>query len=116
MQVYFGQAISCFRGNTVGQEENAGKLIYRVHIKGGKWLGEITDREKDRSGDDFAGIKGKAIDGIVIKATKGTARYRVHTKNGKWLGWITQYNINDATNGYAGIFGKEIDAIQVEII
>ena len=112
----YGQAISGFRGNTVGAEENAGKLIYRVHTKNGKWLGEITDREKDSSGDDFAGILGKAIDGIVIRSTKGTARYRVHVKGGNWLGWITQYNINDGINGYAGIFGKEIDGVQVEII
>lgn len=99
-----GQAISGFRGNTVGKEETAGKLIYKVHTKNGKWLGEITDREKDKSGDDFAGILGKPIDAIMIRATKGTARYRVHIKGGKWLGWITQYNINDAINGYAGIF------------
>ncbi len=112
----FGKAISGFRGNTVGKEEDAGKLVYRVHTKNGRWLGEITDREKDSSGDNFAGILGKPIDGIVIKSTKGTARYRVHTLNGSWLGWITQYNINDAINGYAGIFGKEIDAIQVEIV
>lgn len=112
----YGQSISGFRGNTVGKEETAGKLIYRVHTKNGRWLGEITDREIDKSGDNFAGILGKPIDGIVIKSTKGTARYRVHTKNGKWLGWITQYNINDEINGYAGIFGKEIDAIQVEIV
>ena len=79
----FGKSISGFRGNTVGKEETAGKLIYRVHTKNGKWLGEITDREKDKSGDNFAGILGKPIDAIVIKSTKGTARYRVHTKNGK---------------------------------
>ena len=112
----YGQTISGFRGNTVGEEANTGKLIYRVHTKNGKWLGEITDREKDSSGDNFAGILGKAIDGIMIKSTKGTAKYRVHTKGGKWLAWITQYNIDDAINGYAGIFGKEIDAIEVEII
>lgn len=112
----FGQAISGFRGNTVGQEETAGKLIYCVHTKGGKWLGEITDREKDKSGDDFAGILKKPIDAIMIKATKGTARCRVHLLNGDWLSWVTGYNKNDNQNGYAGILGKSIDAIQVEII
>ena len=111
-----GQAISGFRGNTVGKEENAGKLIYCVHTKGGKWLGEITDREKDKSGDDFAGILRKPIDAIMIKATKGTARCRVHLLNGDWLPWVTGYNKNDSNNGFAGILGKSIDAIQVEII
>lgn len=111
-----GKAITGFRGNTVGQEENAGKLIYCVHTKNGKWLGEITDREKDKSGDDFAGILEKPIDAIMIKATKGTARCRVHLLNGDWLPWVTGYNKNDNQNGYAGILGKSIDAIQVEII
>ena len=112
----YGKPISGFRGNTVGTLAEAGNLIYRVHTKGGKWLGEITDRQKDKSGDDFAGILNKPIDGIVIKSTKGTARYRVHVKGGNWLGWITRYDINDSINGMAGIYGKEIDAIQVEII
>ena len=112
----YGQAISGFRGNTVGQEATAGKLIYRVHTRNGSWLGEITDREKEASsGDNFAGILGRAIDGIMIRSTKGTARYRVHLLNGSWLPWVTGYDINNGNNGYAGILGKEIDAIQVEI-
>lgn len=111
-----GYAISGFRGNTVGSEREAGNLIYRVHTLNGKWLGEIKDRQIDKSGDNFAGILGKPIDGIAIKSTKGTARYRVHIKGGKWLGWITGYDINDYHKGMAGAYGKEIDAIQVEII
>lgn len=110
------KSISGFRGNTVGKESEVGNLIYRVHTKNGKWLGEIKDRQKDKSGDDFAGILGKPIDGIAIKSTKGTARYRVHVKGGKWLGWITKYDINDYHKGMAGSWGKEIDAIQIEII
>ena len=112
----FGRAISGFRGNTVGSESAAGNLIYRVHTLNGKWLGEIKDRQQDKSGDDFAGILGRSIDGIAIKATKGIARYRVHIKGGNWLSWVTQYNINDSNKGMAGIYGREIDAIQVEII
>ena len=110
------KAISGFRGNTVGKQSEVGNLIYRVHILNGKWLGEITDRQKDKSGDDFAGILGKSIDGIAIKSTIGKARYRVHLKNGSWLNWITKYNINDYNKGMAGAYGKEIDAIQVEIV
>lgn len=112
-----GEAISGFRGNTVGKEEVVGKLIYCVRLLNGKWLGEIIDREKDRNGDDFAGILGKPIDAIMIKATKGTARTRVRLKgSSEFLPWVTGYDKNDSNNGYAGIFGKEIDAIQVEII
>ena len=109
-------SISGFRGNTVGKESEVGNLIYRVHTLNGRWLGEIKDRQKDKSGDDFAGILGKPIDGICIKSTKGTARYRVHLKNGNWLGWITKYDKDDYHKGMAGSWGKEIDAIQVEII
>lgn len=112
----FGQAISGFRGNTVGKEEDVGKLIYCVGILNGRWLGEITDREKDSLGDDFAGILGQAIDRIMIRATKGRVRVRVHILGGGWLPWVTGYDKNDSNNGYAGIKGKKIDAIQVEII
>ena len=111
----YNKSISGFRGNTVGKLEEVGNLIYRVHTKGGKWLGEIVDRQKDKSGDNFAGILKKPIDGIAIKSTKGTAKYRVHIKGGNWLEWVTKYNINDSVNGMAGIYGKEIDAIQVTI-
>ena len=112
----FGQAVRAFRGNTVGNENTVGKLIYRVHTKNGSWLGEIIDREKDKSGDNFAGILGRPIDAIMIKATKGTAKYRVHLKNSGWLPWVMGYDVSDNNNGYAGILGSEIDAIQVKII
>ena len=112
----FGQGVNCFRGNTVGSEAEAGKLISRVHTKGGRWLGEVIDREKCSNGDDFAGIKGRLIDAIMIRSTKGQARCRVHTKMNGWLPWVTGYDENDSKNGYAGIMGDVIDAIQVEIV
>ena len=108
-----GKPISGLRGNTVGTVESAGHLQYRVHQKGGNWLGWITDRQKDKCGDDFAGNLGKPIDGVQIKSTKGTAVYRVHVKGGNWLSWVSK--VDDTANGYAGIYGKEIDAIQVYI-
>lgn len=110
-----GKSISGFRGNTVGKEAEVGNLIYRVHTKNGKWLSEYTDRQKNKTGDDFSGILGKPIDGICIKSTKGTAVYRVHIKGGNWLSWISKYDINDYKKGMAGSYGKEIDAIQVYI-
>ncbi|MCI8519734.1 MAG: N-acetylmuramoyl-L-alanine amidase [Clostridia bacterium] len=111
-----GEAISGFRGNTVGKEEVVGKLIYCVGLLNDRWLGEITDREKDKSGDNFAGILGKPIDRIMIKCTKRQAKYRVRLLNGEWLPWVFGYNKEDKENGYAGIKGKMIDAIQVEIV
>lgn len=112
----YGRAITGLRANTVGKEEDAGKLIYRVHTLRGKWLDEVTDREKDKNGDDFAGILGKYIDGIMIKSTKGKSKYRVHLINGTWLPWVTGYNTSDVNNGYAGNLGHAIDGIQIEII
>lgn len=112
----YGKTISGLRANTVGTEEDAGKLIYRVHTINGKWLDEVTDREKDKNGDNYAGILDRAIDGVMIKSTKGTARYRVHIINGSWLPWVSGYNINDSINGYAGNLGHAIDGIQIEIV
>ena len=108
----FGKPICCLRANA-----KYGELIYKVHTKGGRWLGEITNREPEYGyGDDFAGIKGKSIDGLMIRCTEGTAKYRVHTTSGYWLDWVTGYNENDSVYGYAGIFGQDIDAIQIEIV
>ena len=110
---YIGKPISGLRGNTVGTVAHAGQLKYRVHQKGGGWLGWVTDRQKDKYGDNFAGILGKPIDGVQIKSTKGTAVYRVHLKGGKWLAWVSK--VDNTSEGYAGIYGKEIDAIQIRI-
>ena len=112
----YGKPITGLRANTVGSENTAGKLIYRVHTKNGKWLGEITDREKDKSGDNFAGILSKQIDGVMIKGTKVKAKYRVHLINGGWLPWVDGYNENDAVYGYAGKLGQAIDGIQIEVL
>lgn len=112
----YGKAISGLRANTVGKAEDVGKLIYRVHTQNGKWLDEVTDREKDKNGDNYAGILGRAIDGIMIKSTKRKTRYRVHLINGSWLPWVTGYNINDSVNGYAGNIGHAIDGIQIETV
>ena len=112
----YGTAINGIRANTVGKEEDVGKLIYRVHTLNGKWLDEVTDREKDKNGDNYAGILERTIDGVMIKSTKGTARYRVHIINGSWLPWVEGYNINDSIKGYAGNLGHAIDGIQIEIV
>lgn len=112
----YGKVISGLRANTIGLEENVGKLIYRVHTLNGRWHDEIIDREKDKNGDNYAGVLGRAIDGIMIKSTKGKARYRVHLINGNWLPWVEGYNIADEINGYAGNLGHAIDGIQIQIV
>lgn len=112
----YGRVISGLRANTVGLEEDVGKLIYRVHTLNGRWHDEVIDREKDVNGDNYAGILGRAIDGVMIKSTKCTVRYRVHLVNGSWLPWVSGYDIKDKLNGYAGNLGHAIDGIQIQIV
>ena len=52
-------------GNSIGgiQIKNA---TYRAHIKGGSWLSWVS--KVDNTSDGYAGIKGKDIDAIEIKA------------------------------------------------
>lgn len=80
-------------------------ITYKVRV-GGRWLPAVTNW------DDYAGIKGKPITDIAIKASKGSVRYRVHLKGGNWLGYVTGYNTNDHIKGYAGC-GLAIDAVDV---
>ena len=62
---------------------------------------------------DFAGLPGRTIAGIAIKANKGTVKYRVHVKGKGWLPYVTGCNWSDANNGYAGYPGAVIDAVEV---
>ncbi len=68
--------------------------------------------------NDFAGIKNKPIDGLMMKTDTGKKiKYRVHLRRkAQWLPWVTGYSSKDHNNGYAGIIGQEIDAIQIELV
>lgn len=96
-----------------------GQLKYRVHVKGGGWLGWISDYDIDNWKTGCAGNKTIDIDAIQIdfSGVSGyTARYRVSTISTKsYLDWIEDYNTSNSM-GYAGIFGRAIDKIQIEII
>lgn len=104
-------------GNSIGgiraKLSDGSKVTIKSHIKGGSWLSAIT--KWDDTSNGYSGIKGKAIDGVCIKADNHKVSYRVHTVNGKWLGWISQYDTNDWVNGVAGIKGKAIDCIQIKV-
>jgi hypothetical protein len=91
-----------------------GNTKYCVHIKDEKWLEEVF--KWDDTDNGYAGIKGKAIDGVALYTEKGKLTYRVKTKKSGWLPWISGYNINDNKNGYAGNIGEEIVAIQVKLV
>lgn len=88
-----------------------------AHILGrpeNSWLPEVT--KWDGTGSGYAGIKGKAMDGITISAEGVKLRYRVHLKGSCWLQWVSGYDTGNCNSGYAGILGKEIDAVQIEIV
>lgn len=85
----------------------------KSHIKGEKWLSEITKWDDTSMG--YSGIKGKPIDAIMIKADNHKIKYRVYA-NKKWYGWVSGYSTKNPINGYAGVFKKEISAIQIQVV
>ena len=97
---------------------DSGKTVtIRAHIKGKAaedWLPEVN--KWDGTGDGYAGIKGRPIDGIAIQAEGVKIKYRVHLKGICWLSWVTGYDIDNCANGFAGILGKEIDAVQIDVV
>lgn len=107
-----GQAISGFRC-----KPQYGELIYEAHIKGGNWLGAVNSKDYKKNDknnpNSYAGLYGKAIDGIRIKSTKGYVDYRVHTIEDGWLNWVNS-KTETGTESYAGIFGHIIDGIQMK--
>lgn len=93
-----------------------GSIKYRVHVKGGKWLGWITKYDLNDYNKGYAG-NNKPIDAVEvyyytpdnIRPYK-KAKYKV---NNFW--W--QYD-NEKTNGqdgYAGEFGTNVTKFQIEI-
>lgn len=81
-------------------------FTYAVKLEDGTILPAVTNL------NDFAGIRGKRIVGIAIKANIGRVKYRVHVLGKGWLPWVTGYDWSDHVNGYAGN-GQVIDAVQV---
>lgn len=87
-------------------------ITYAVYTS--KWLSAIKNYNT-KSSDGYAGINKTAIQGLVVKSSKGTLRYRVHVKGGNWLNWITKFDTSNWKDGCAGIKGKTIDAIQMKL-
>lgn len=108
-----GDQTNSISGIQVRTGAGCGYTKYKVHIKGGKWLPEVTKWDDTNSG--YAGIKGKAIDAIAVYTEKGKFTYRVKTKKHGWLPWVTGYDTKNNANGYAGNLGEEVTAIQIKI-
>lgn len=111
-----GIPIMALRANTVGKAKISGYLEYRAHSLSGGWFNWQRDREKDASGEDFAGSCRTKLDGLqmrLVSCPGRQVRYRVHTIGKGWLPWVTGYG--DGADGYAGWYGYAIDAVQIYI-
>ena len=80
-------------------------IYYRVRCEG-RWLPEVKNLT------DFAGIQGKAVTDIAVRASVGSLWYQVHVKGGEWLPRVTGYDTADIDNGFAGN-GEVIDAVRI---
>ncbi len=93
-----------------------GSLKYRVHVKGGKWLGWITQYNIKDAINGYAG-NGKPIDAIQvyyytpdnIKPYK-KAKYKVNSYS-----WQYDTETKNGQDGYAGLFGKNVTKLQITI-
>lgn len=95
----------------VAMRVTKGTLQYRVHVKGGNWLGWVSGYNWSDANNGYAG-NGKQIDGIQMKTsgTGGKIKYRVsYVGSTGYLPWVTE------ANDYAGVYGKSIDKIQAYI-
>lgn len=91
-------------------EAPAPTVTYAAHTLGGSWLSEVTGYN-EQNADGYAGITGKAADGIYAAVSTGHIVYRVHTQGGGWLDWVRDRDAAQA--GYAGLYGKAADGLQM---
>ena len=100
-----------------------GSVKYRVHVKGGGWLGWITGYSTTDT-SKYAG-NGKAIDAIEVyyytpsdlAKTNGyyRAKYRVSPTGGGYFSYQYDTEKTNGQDGYAGSFGKTIDRLQITL-
>ena len=96
---------------------NVGKVEYRVHVLGGKWLPYVSGFNWADPVNGYAG-NGKPIDAIevIYLAPDGSsqkAQYRVSPVNGNYYDWQYNNETGGGQDGYAGSFGKKVDRFQL---
>lgn len=102
-----------------------GKVKYRVHVKGGGWLGWITKYDIKDYLEGYAG-NGKPIDAIQVyyytpddvKKEYGYLQAKYHispTTASKYWGWQYDTDTDNGQDGYAGYFGVTIDQLQIDL-
>lgn len=96
---------------------NKGKIKYRVHVLGGKWLPWVDGYNFRDHKNGYAGDR-KAIDAIQIvytspDGTKKKVKYRVSPVKEEYYSWQTGTERTNGQDGYAGSYGVAIDRLQI---
>lgn len=116
-----GEAIS-----GIAIKVSKGKVKYRVHTKGGKWLNWVTGFNLEDDVNGYAGILGVEIDAVQVyyttprdvKSAHGScykATYRVSSLSENYYDWQYDDEKDSKQDGYAGSFGKAIDRVQITL-
>ena len=116
-----GEAIS-----GIAIKVSKGKVKYRVHTKGGKWLNWVTGFNLEDDINGYAGILGVEIDAVQVyyttpkdvKSAHGScykATYRVSSLSENYYDWQYDDEKDSKQDGYAGSFGKAIDRVQITL-
>ena len=93
---------------------NRGSIRYRVHVKGGDWLGFVTGYNWNDYNNGYAGNH-KPIDlvQIIYSDNSELPKYRVSPINANYYSWQYGDKTGSGFDGYAGAKGKIIDRIQI---
>ena len=93
-----------------------GSIKYRVHVKGGKWLGWVTQYNINDYINGYAG-NGKPIDAIQVYYNTPNnirpykkAKYKVNNYS-----WQYDTETNNNQDGYGGLFGRNVTKLQIVI-
>lgn len=92
---------------------DVGKIKYRVHIKGGSWLGWISDYNIGNMQTGYAG-NGKEIDAIQIYYyTPDSIRPYLRAKYKTNYDWQYDTETSSKQEGYAGILGHYVTQLMI---
>ena len=91
-----------------------GGVRYRVHVRGGNWLGWIEKCDLNDYYKGYAG-NGKPIDAVQVQSKSGQViAYRVSPLNRNYYPWQENTVVKRGMDGYAGAFGKTIDRLEIK--
>lgn len=118
--------IACEAISGIAIRVSKGKVKYRVHTKGGKWLNWVTGFNLEDDVNGYAGILGVEIDAVQVyyttpkdvKSAHGScykATYRVSSLSENYYDWQYDDEKDSKQDGYAGSFGKAIDRVQITL-